>query len=103
MEQKMGQWNNIMTEAGRALRDHAWAAWDIANDACGSETLAFVDLLAGGKRKGFCESPDSRYSVSFIEIGRDTTYRVTIPMEGALYCATSLHSVRQQSVVAITN
>ncbi len=81
----------------RAVRDHAWAALDVGRRAswCGAPVL--VDLLAGGRRKGFCESPDSLYSVGFINIQPDCAYRLQIPASDAFYAAVSLHARGRQS------
>lgn len=79
-----------------ALRDHAWTAWDVARAAARKRDPALVDLLAGGRRGGFCESPDSLYGVGFLPLGRGAEYRLRIPPGPAFYLAVSLHSSRCQ-------
>jgi hypothetical protein len=79
-----------------ALRDHAWTAWDVARAAGRRRSPALVDLLAGGRRGGFCESPDSLYAVGFLPLGPGAVYLLRIPSGPAFYLAVSLHSSRCQ-------
>ena len=90
---------NAPKYAAHALRDHLWTAWDVASQASWRGTPRLVDLLAGGRRQGFNESPDSFYSLGFINIRSGTTWRIGIPDIGAFYTVVSLHSGSRQKCV----
>jgi len=77
-------------EGLRCLRDHLWAAADVARGAAGRPAPALCDLLAGGRRRGFCESPDSLYSVGFVRLGPGIAYRLHLPAGPAFYGVVTL-------------
>ena len=96
------QWTRASKDAIHALRDHFWTAFDIARNTGWKRRPALIDLLAKRRRKGFCESPDSFYTVGFINIRRGGKYRINIPNSSALYIAISLSSGKQQAVLELT-
>lgn len=67
------------------LRDHLWAAADVARGAARRSGPVLSDLLAAGRRRGFCESPDSLYSVGFLRLGPGIAYRIHVPAGTAFY------------------
>ncbi|NOY17299.1 MAG: hypothetical protein GXP23_10300 [Gammaproteobacteria bacterium] len=84
-----------------AIWSHLWTAYDVARMARRDEAPDLVDLLAGGKRKGFLESADTFYAIGFINIQRGAVYRIVLPDTKSFYTAVSLHSSRQQSSIEI--
>lgn len=79
-----------VSEGLRCLRDHLWTAADVARGAAGDPAPELCDLLAGGRRRGFCESPDSLYSVGFVRLGPGVEYRLRIPAGPAFYAVVTL-------------
>ncbi len=77
-------------EGVRCLRDHLWTAADVARGAARELAPELCDLLAGGRRRGFCESPDSLYSVGFLRLGPGVEYRLRIPGGPAFYAVVTL-------------
>lgn len=78
------------TEGLRCLRDHLWAAADVARGAARVPAPVLCDLLAGGRRRGFCESPDSLYSVGFVRLGPGVEHRLHLPAGPAFYKVVTL-------------
>jgi|GEM_PF-3539500 len=74
----------------RCLRDHLWAAADVARGAARAPVPELSDLLAGGRRRGFCESPDSLYSVGFVRLGPGIAYHLHLPAGPAFYGVVTL-------------
>jgi hypothetical protein len=74
----------------RCLRDHLWAAADVARGATRVPAPVLCDLLAAGRRRGFCESPDSLYSVGFVRLGSGVAYRLHLPAGPAFYSVVTL-------------
>lgn len=85
-----------LRDAARALGDHLWTAWDVGRRAHWQRPPRLVDLLAGGRRQGFCESSDALYSVGFVNLRAGCVYRLTLGRSPAFYTAVSLHSGRRQ-------
>jgi len=86
-----------LKNASLAIRDHLWTAWDIAKASSWHSAPQLVDLLAQGRRQGFNESPDSLYSLGFINIQQGSEWKITIPDIDAFYTVVSLHSKNNQS------
>lgn len=74
----------------RCLRDHLWTAADVARDTAREPSPELCDLLAGGRRRGFCESPDSLYSVGFLRLAPEVEHRLRIPDGPAFYAVVTL-------------
>jgi len=87
----------------KAVSTHIQVAYDLGREACWEGVPGMVDLLDGGRRKGFLESPDTLYSIGFINIERGYNYRVIVMPSRAFCTVISLHSADRQSSLEFFN
>ncbi len=94
---------NVFADALRAVGTHIQVAYELGREADWDGAPEMVDLLAGGKRKGFLESPDTLYSIGFINIQRGVHYNIVPAKSNAFCTVVSLHSTGRQNSVEFFN
>ena len=99
----MNQCAKAFSDAFQALGSHIQVAYELGREASWDDAPIMVDLLAGGRRKGFLESPDTLYSIGFINIERGGHYRI-VPAKSKAFCTVvSLHASGHQSSAEFFN